>query len=962
MNNRLGKKAVFTGWLILGFLGALFLAPDAQAYQVKRVITGLVNLGTAVEATTIDLVATGKLVSGDVLDVNKSVLFITRSVTDAANERTVRMNIMAMIDDPTHLLFSRRTAGPVMNIEYAIVEFTADSDVMVYAGMTTVPETIYYKNITLPANIVLAKSFPLLTTRTVLAINGNDEQEIFMGELTGTQTLRIDRSDVANSANTDVAYQVVAFGSTEADVNVQSGTFIFDNSTGTGETSDLNGTVTVGITSIDPAKSFLVFTLNPAVSCNGLDDLYAIEGTVTNATTLTFYRAVTSTSPTTVKWYLVEFKNNVLTQKGRKTGAGDSDSFSISNADGFSTAIYSNRALDIISVSGTGFGSVTTGLDDILYRASFTSAGTPPTTSTLALNREITPASTTNISWLAVEFPPLNIKYPNGGEPAFRVEDVVNVQWAHAKELETGGTHVDGSVKVKLLLDKASGTGAYPLTVAAGLSSKSDSYAWTIPNSLNPGPVNVIGSTLRMRIQCEEVYTSRNYDDSNADFEIKGSITVTAPNGAETWNVGDTARNITWNKTGDLSGSTFSIRLSEDGGTSYNTVIADLLAQGTYCAGNSCSYNWNPVGDYIGNNRRVRVFLASDAANVKDESNANFYIKGKLTLTAPNGGQSWPTQISNNITWNKWGTFSTVSLYYSTNSGGSYPNTIIAAAAAGAASGSYSWNVPAAAIGTFDRVKVVSDQAADLQVEDASDADFTVVASIKVTSPNAGTEVWRVGETQNITWTIGGSIANVKIEYSTDGGVTYPPANTIVASTPAAGGSYPWTMPDAIGSQVKVKISDVLAPTIYDESDNNFNIKGKLVVSSPNGNETYTAGSSQVMSWQKFGTIGNVNIKYSTDGGATYPNLITAAPIAASSLNYTWTPIPDSISATVKIKIELVSDPDGVFDVSDANFSIKGSLSLTAPNGGQTFNVGGNTQHCLDEKWQHWECGAEIFH
>ena len=101
--------------------------------------------------------------------------------------------------------------------------------------------------------------------------------------------------------------------------------------------------------------------------------------------------------------------------------------------------------------------------------------------------------------------------------------------------------------------------------------------------------------------------------------------------------------------------------------------------------------------------------------------------------------------------------------------------------------------------------------------------------------------------------------------------------------------------------------------------------------------------SSQVMSWQKFGTIGDVNIKYSTDGGATYPNLITATPIAASSLNYTWTSIPDSISATVRIKIELVSDLDGVFDVSDANFSIKGSLSLTAPNGGETFNVGGST-------------------
>src|SRR3989338_4113989 len=109
MNSKMRKTTISVSWLLLGFLGVLFFAPDVQAYQVKRVITGLVNLGTAVEATTIDLVATGKLASGDVLNVDKSVLFITRSVTDGANERTVRMNTMAMIDDPTHLLFSRRT-------------------------------------------------------------------------------------------------------------------------------------------------------------------------------------------------------------------------------------------------------------------------------------------------------------------------------------------------------------------------------------------------------------------------------------------------------------------------------------------------------------------------------------------------------------------------------------------------------------------------------------------------------------------------------------------------------------------------------------------------------------------------------------------------------------------------------------------------------------------------------------
>ena len=77
----------------------------------------------------------------------------------------------------------------------------------------------------------------------------------------------------------------------------------------------------------------MIFTLNPAVAVNGTEDLYAIDGTITNNTTLTFNRTVTSATRITVKWYVVEFKNNVLTQKGRKTGITTTSN--IVGADGF---------------------------------------------------------------------------------------------------------------------------------------------------------------------------------------------------------------------------------------------------------------------------------------------------------------------------------------------------------------------------------------------------------------------------------------------------------------------------------------------------------------------------------------------------------------------------------------------------------------------------------------------------
>ena len=204
-----------------------------------------------------------------------------------------------------------------------------------------------------------------------------------------------------------------------------------------------------------------------------------------------------------------------------------------------------------------------------------------------------------------VEFSPLTLTSPNGSE-IWRVGEVKNITWKNADSV---GAHL---VDIKLSATGSTTIADYTLTVASGLTASSGSYAWTIPNSI--GATNLIGATLRVAVVNTTLGGTRNYDYSNANFEIKGSITVTAPNaGTEVWYIGDTNRNITWNKTGDLSYSTFSIRLSEDGGTLYNTVVADLLTQTAQCAGNSCSWIWPSVIDSVGINRKIRVFLAADA-------------------------------------------------------------------------------------------------------------------------------------------------------------------------------------------------------------------------------------------------------------------------------------------------------------------------------------------------------------
>ena len=69
-------------------------------------------------------------------------------------------------------------------------------------------------------------------------------------------------------------------------------------------------------------------------------------------------------------------------------------------------------------------------------------------------------------------------------------------------------------------------------------------------------------------------------------------------------------------------------------------------------------------------------------------------------------------------------------------------------------------------------------------VLDTSNADFEVKGQLLVNAPN-GSEAWAVNSVQNITWTRTGSIANVKLEYSSDSGANY--SGLIIASTSGAG-------------------------------------------------------------------------------------------------------------------------------------------------------------------------------
>jgi hypothetical protein len=212
--------------------------------------------------------------------------------------------------------------------------------------------------------------------------------------------------------------------------------------------------------------------------------------------------------------------------------------------------------------------------------------------------------------------------------------------------------------------------------------------------------------------------------------------------------------------------------------------------------------------------------------------------------------------------------------------------------------------------------KIQISEASDGAPIDESDMVFTIEPApvITVTSPNGG-ETWPAGSQYAITWTSIGTVGNVRIEYSTNGGSNWA---EIVAST-ANDGTHPWTVPDVPSANCKIRISEAADGSPYDESNAAFTIvtMPSLTVLTPNGGEIIILGASYDITWSSTGTVGDVKIEYTTDNGSTW------VPVIASTANdgsHTWS-VPTVVSANCKIRISEASDNDP-FDESDAVFTI----------------------------------------
>ncbi|MBI4467706.1 MAG: choice-of-anchor D domain-containing protein, partial [Acidobacteria bacterium] len=198
-------------------------------------------------------------------------------------------------------------------------------------------------------------------------------------------------------------------------------------------------------------------------------------------------------------------------------------------------------------------------------------------------------------------------------------------------------------------------------------------------------------------------------------------------------------------------------------------------------------------------------------------------------------------------------------------------------------------------------------------------------ASITVTTPNGG-ENWAAGSAHTISWTSAGVIGNVKILLSTNGGSSYP---TTIASNTANDGSYPSTVPSTLGSTTcRIRIESVSTSLVFDTSNANFTVS-QITVSVPNGHEAWCRGSTHTILWSSVGVSGNVRIELSTNGGSTYPTVITSS--TANDGSYSWT-IPSATPASNLCRVRItalsaVTSGPNPANASDANFCICSNCS-----------------------------------
>jgi hypothetical protein len=364
---------------------------SVRAAVVKNVQTGMAFMSGASTAVSVTIPSA----------VNPARAFVICDfLVGNNNSPAASQRVTCELTGATTLTITNGAADDQEVVRWYVVEFF--SGVTVQRGL--VPTTTYTAvtpTVDVPiAAVNLAKTFVLISARTASIATNMDEQFTPTAQLTSNINLRLTRNDTGTD-DLAVAWQVVQIESAV----VQSGITTIAQAA-TSVTAALNP-------GVDTTRTFLVFTSNGGAAVNGVESRYLTRGEITNATTLTFTRALNqnvANGQVNIAWFAVRMTDGTIVQSGTNT-TPDPNTTTM-NAP-LSTPVVINRSVPFISVSGDPTSTADDALDDNSWVAdTFAVNNLQLTNSTNAQNNV-----NTTVAWQVVQFAnaPNRVDGPAGG-------------------------------------------------------------------------------------------------------------------------------------------------------------------------------------------------------------------------------------------------------------------------------------------------------------------------------------------------------------------------------------------------------------------------------------------------------------------------------------------------------------------------------------------------------------------
>ncbi len=233
-----------------------------------------------------------------------------------------------------------------------------------------------------------------------------------------------------------------------------------------------------------------------------------------------------------------------------------------------------------------------------------------------------------------------------------------------------------------------------------------------------------------------------------------------------------------------------------------------------------------------------------------------------------------------------------------------------------------------------------------------------------VTSPNTSVTPWKVGEFQTITWNVAGTAsgtvncANVAIDLSIDGGITFP---IVLATSTPNDGSHEIILPNNVSSSARIRVRSV-GNVFFDISNSNFTIQtpttAEFVFSTPEHitacsgspltttlNTASLLGYSTAINLTASGNPAGTTVAFSSNSVAPGNNVTVTlqGTVPAGTHVITVTGTSGSIVKTRTITFNVVSSSSAPILSSPANAAVSQppspSFSWTAITGATSYKL-----------------------